>query len=322
MNSAKTNSKSTIVSLVLLTLVGAIGCVCFGYICLPIAAGMYAALLFLEADGKRIFSYVIPGVMFVANLLLNGFYSLEAVAYVIVGALLYWLYKKGRSKAESAFWLTSSILLLMLFSACIIAFRAEGEISFAAISRFYGDFYREVKAGVLDRMTSLTAKNEVGITTYLYSVADAEILFISAAKTLLPIVMILSFLLAGFTLKLFSSQVKRYSVKEKIFSWKFTPSSFVAYFYLIVSIISLVATDGILAESIFLIEMLFSVVFAYMGIKMFRHISSLGKGGSFLMMIVIMAILLFGQFAYKLLSYLGVYYTVGTNRMPNDDTSL
>ena len=94
------------------------------------------------------------------------------------------------------------------------------------------------------------------------------------------------------------------------------------YFYLIISIISIVADVGILAETVFWIEMIFSVVFAYMGFKFLKAIFSTGRGRPFMIIILVLSVALLGQFAYKLLTYLGVYFTTATNRAKANETSL
>ena len=269
MQNIKTNAKRSpkIATLILFSLLGALGCIFLGYIFLPFAAGMYASLLICEKKDRRIFSYALPIVVIALNFMLNGLYSLEAIAYPIVGFIIYAFYKKEKSKAESAFWITLVVFLFFILSLALIAFKEMKTISFSAIGTFYSDAYTTLKKVFIDYLTSMSEKNEFGITVYLYNAAEAEIYFIESAKLIFPIAVISAFLISGIALKTFSKQTYRTSSDNRVTAWDFIPSSFVAYFYLIISIISIVADVGILAETVFWIEMIFSVVFAYMGFK-------------------------------------------------------
>ena len=75
----------SLLSLVLLTFLGAMGCMLLGYIVLPFAAAFYAALIFTEKKSKFLFSYLIPIFSVAINFLLNGPYSLEGVSFAAVG---------------------------------------------------------------------------------------------------------------------------------------------------------------------------------------------------------------------------------------------
>ena len=65
-------------------------CIFFGYLLLPIAAGFYAALLACEKKDGRILSYVLPLIPLVLGVfILNTFYTLEAISYVVIAWILY-----------------------------------------------------------------------------------------------------------------------------------------------------------------------------------------------------------------------------------------
>ena len=82
-----------------MTLLFGFACLLCGYLLLPLAAGFYAALLSTEKKGTRVLSYLVPLFLLVINIFLNGFYSLEAVSYVVVGAILFVGFDKRKSKA-------------------------------------------------------------------------------------------------------------------------------------------------------------------------------------------------------------------------------
>ena len=80
--------------LVLMLTLCALGCIFLGYIVLPFAAAYFAALIYFEKPEKRVFSYLIPVTMFLVNFIargfsLNGLLSLDAIAYVVLGVIIY-----------------------------------------------------------------------------------------------------------------------------------------------------------------------------------------------------------------------------------------
>ena len=103
----------SLASIVLLTFIGAIACMLFGYLVLPFAAAIYAVLIFTEKKTKFLFSYLVPIFSVAMNFFLNGPYSLEGISFVAVGFLIYYLYSKNRSKNETVFWVTLLILTLL-----------------------------------------------------------------------------------------------------------------------------------------------------------------------------------------------------------------
>ena len=118
-----------------------IGCILLGYFMLPLAAAFYAGVLLYEKPNKRILSYVIPIVMFTLNLLLSGLFSLEAIAYVLVGLVIYICSSKNKSKGESVFWTTLLIAVLILISAIILPFDLNGSVGLISIKQFYSNLY-------------------------------------------------------------------------------------------------------------------------------------------------------------------------------------
>lgn len=324
MSNVKTNNNTTKknIPIILFSFFSALGCMLFGYIFLPFAAGMYASLLIHESSSGRLFSFILPITVITSDFFVNGILSTRGVAFILVGALLYAIYKSNKSKAESAFWLSLIIFLLFIFELALIAIKETGTLSFSSIISFWKDLYHSLKQTFISHLTSISQKNEFGIIVYSYNSAEAEIFFIESLKTIFPFSIIFAFLLSGFTLKIFSNQIEKLKKDIRTEEWTFLPSSFVAYFYLIISLLSIVADTGILAETIFWIELIFSVVFAYMGFKFFKTLFSSGRGSSFIIIIIVLAVALLGQFAYKLLTYIGVYFTTAANRAKANESTL
>ncbi len=315
--------ETSIVALSFLCLLSAIGCMLLGYIFLPVAAGIYAALILAEKKKRIVVSYIIPIVTLVANFFLNGVYSIEGGAYAAIGVLIYLLYQKSKSKGESAFWLTLVVILMMIISASLIALEQMADLNFSSIYSFYSDLYITQKEKFLDFALAISTKNENNIVVYPYNASVAEALFIDAVKLLFPILICFSFLIVGVSLKIFSKQAAHHvDERNKVSEWDFRPSSIVAYFYLIVFLISCFVTEGIFAESVMWINLVFSLVFAYMGIKFFRYLFSQTRAGAFAIIITIAVVFLMPSLAFNLLTFLGVFFTISSNNRSSVNNSL
>lgn len=326
MNSELTNSRidrSSVTQLALYTALGGIGCILLGYLLLPVAAAFYAALLTFENKNGRIFSYVIPPVVFIINIIFNGFFSLEGLAYVAVGSLIYFFYRKGKSKGESAFYITLLLVIMMLISAVFVAFENVGAIRISSISEFYSELYYALKNDFISVISGLKSVNGEGFTEYVSNAAEAEAMFHSAVYMLLPFLILVAFLLCGVTFKLFAGRVFKYADdKEKIVCWNFGTSNAVAYFYLAVSILSMFRNSGGFALVIMSLDLVFLAVFAYIGFRVVHVMISAKKGARMATVVLAAAIVLLSSFAVQLLSYLGVYFTIMFNKTNKDKTPI
>lgn len=326
MNSELRNNRierPSIAQLALFTALSGIGCLLLGYLLLPVAAAFYAALLTLENKNGKILSYVIPAVIFIINILFNGFFSLEGIAYVAVGAVLYFTYKSGKSKGEAAFYVSLLIVVMIFISAAFLAFDNVGALRVSSIGEFYSQLYLSLKGDFISVVSAMKSVNADGFTEYTTNATEAEAMFNSAVNMLLPFVILVAFLLCGVTFKLFSGRIFRYSDdKEKIVSWNFGTSNAVAYFYIAVSVFSMLGATGAFGLVITSLDLVFLAVFAYVGFRVVHIMISAKKGPRMATVVIIAAIILLSSFAIQLLSYLGVYFTIMFNKAKKDKTPL
>ena len=144
---------------------------------MPFAAAYYAALLLYENKGKRVMSYAIPAIMFTLNFFLRAAFSLEAVAYVVVAVLLYFAVKHSRSKSETAAWMISFVVVMILLSALLLAFEMTGNFSSLALRQFYSNIYLNLKNIVIKNLLSLTSVTDEGLTVFSYNEYNANSMF-------------------------------------------------------------------------------------------------------------------------------------------------
>lgn len=311
--------KSTITVLSILTALGGFGCMLIGYLFLPFASAFYAALLVYENPSKRIATYVLPIGIFVVNFLVKGFFSLEAVSYVAVGVIIYFAAKRGISKGEAAFWTTLTLTVLFTVSAIFLAFDYVGAIGLTSIKQFFSNLFTSSKTQFTQLLTSLITTGEDGTKFFVCTPQEAEALFHEFIILLIPVVILLAFLLSGLTFKIFSATVRRCSGRDSIINlWNFRVSNFVAYFYIAVAILSIfVSLDkSIFSYVVITLNTVLSAVFAYIGITVVYSIMRARGMSTFLTVsAIIIVCLLFSSFSTQIVSFVGVYFSIITNKI-------
>ena len=307
-----------ITKLSILTAISVFGCVLLGYLILPFASAFYAALLIYEKPSKRILSYVLPVALFSLNFLLNGIYSLEGVAYIAIGVIIYFSLKRNITKGETAFWISLAVSLFAIISLIFVAFKSTGAVGILPIKQFYSNLYLNFRTQFIETVTSLKIVNDDEILIFAYNSYEAQRIFREIIISFVSIFIVFVFVIAGVTLKLFVTTANKYSDEDDpIYNWDFKASSIVAIFYVLLSLICLMfSNDGsTFAFVIMTLNTLFSVMFAYIGAKsIFYLILSKGKSVIFALIVIALAWILLSSFAISVFSYIGVYINLIMNR--------
>lgn len=312
--------KKIITSLSVITALCVFGCILLGYIFLPMASAFYAALLIYENKSKRVVSYVLPIVMFLLNLVLRdfSFYSLEAVAYVVIGVIIYFCCTKNVSKGETVFWTTLSLAVMLVVSAIFIAFETLGSFGITPLEHFFSNLFLSYKSFFVDAITSISVANKDGIYFFAYNPSEAELFFHEIVMLLVPLVILFAFALSGITFKIFQSVIRKNSGEDcEINSWNFKTSNLIAYFYVGVAILAMfVSGSGIFEISLVSINTVFSAIFAYIGVSFIYSLLTIrGKSSFFAVTLIVVLFFVFSSFALQLLSFIGVYFNIFSNKI-------
>ncbi len=310
-------NKSAFRNITVLTVLFMLASAIFSYFILPVAAAFYAALLMYEGNARRrIHSYIVPIIAIAFDILLKGTLSFDALSCIITGLLIYFLCKKGISKAESVFWISLALVASLLISALIFGLVFGKGMG---IVGFYTELYNMYKAEFIELLTSLTLTSEQGTPLFAYNRIEAELLFNELVILLAPALVLLAVFLCALSLRIFSSLIVRYSGDEcGIYEWRFNPSNLVAYFYLAVAILTIFAGSGtgIFAHTVTSLNIIFAPVFAYIGASVIHAlIVSRGKSSFFALSVIVIACVILYTFSITLLSFIGVYFTVVANKV-------
>ena len=227
-------------------------------------------------------------------------------------------YSKKISKGEVAFWTTLSLIVLMLISALILPFDLNGSVGFISIKQFYSNLYGNYRTMFVEYITSLAKTSTSGLVFFAYNTFEAEQMFDELVMSIIPMLILLSFALSGFSLKLFSRITVKYSGDDgAVDGWDFKTSNTVAYFYIAVSVFAaLNAFNGSVFDyTLIALDTVFSAVFAYIGIKScYRFLVSRGRSSFFSVALLAIVFVLLSSIAVSAFSYLGVFVNIIMNK--------
>lgn len=302
--------KSEITFLSIMTLILGINCIFFGYLLLPVAAGFYAALLSCEKKEGRILSYVLPLIPpTLSAFVLNTFYSLESIAYVIIGLMIYIGFQKKHNKTTTVLVSTLALLLLMFISFILLALNETGgTFKFEAIKGFYDDAYSSGKIKFTQYLTSFTSTDQNGVVFYNFNASQAVDLYNSFIIMMLPILVIFALVSVGISTRILSSRVRKYNPDDtRLVGWKFVTSPFIAYSYIVITVLAAISQTGVVGISLSFVATILMALYFYIGIcATFNFISS-KKGKRFAIILITLALFVFSSFTPQIISFIGVF---------------
>lgn len=300
--------KSEIAFLSSMTLIFGFCCLFFGYLILPIAAGFYAALLSVEKKESRVLSYIIPLIPLVVNIFINGFCSLEAIGYVLIGAIIFVGFDRKKSKSATAFLATLTLFLIMIISLLLFAFDNLGTFKLSALTEFYVKLYDSYKEKFISFLTSYTTVDDKGFVFYNFNAAEAVDMYNSFVFSLLPLSIIFAFLAVGVATKLLDSRVRRYNYDdERLIDWRFVTSPFIAYSYIVITAFASLSSTGIVGVSLSFVSSILMAVYFYIGVCVIFAFISSKRGNRFAVLTIFLIIAVFYSFAPQIISFIGVF---------------
>ncbi len=302
--------KKVITVLSILSLIFGFAFSLFGEMLLPLAVAFYAALILFERPKGRLFSYLVPSVVIAISLVLNGFYGLISLEYVLLAVVLVLVYIRCGSKAECSLYLTIISAVFIVIALYLGAARVIEDFSIEAVASYYSDIYNGLKNQIVSYLITLPEEEKT-----IVNEAVVQQYFDLLSNMLVSVFAIFAFILSGVTIKIFFALLIKYSKNGILKTFlHFMPASIVAYSYIAVTIFYLLSnSNSLFSVSIFNVYEILMIVFAYVGA---RFIYLMGKINRRKIVIFIMAaafLIAFG-FTINLLSYLGIFVTVNSNK--------
>lgn len=298
------------------TLLFGFGYCMLGELLLPFAISSLAALFVLEKPNKRFLSYLIPPIPVIVAIVTYGAFAVITAQYVVYALILALIYRFSKTKATAAFYLTLFIALFFAISLYISGAINAGSFAFEAVVDYYSDIYTALKGKLVESLSSYTVTANDGSVQKPISAEVAASYIEMLSKLAVSFIGILAFLIAGISIKLFKAFILNFSKHGilKTFS-HFLPSNTAAYIYIVVSILTIfTGTSDIIDLTILNISQILMLVFAYMGFQYVSMIGNMSGKKTTVIFGLLAAILLLNTLAIQILSYLGAWITIGTNR--------
>ena len=318
-NSSKKTYNSSIAILTALTIFSGIATIFFGFLVVPFASAFYAMLLFCEKYGnRRMFSYISAVVIIALGFFFGVSSILCTVAAVLVGFLIYFMYSHKVGKLETVFIISGVLLAFYIASIFVLIFACIDKATMSSIKDTLLHTYDSAKNIIIysyDNIAAQLAKYDVSTQYSKELVLELYHMFVFLLPSFLFAAAIIS---VGVTSKIFKFFVSRFTPDaQNSMKWRLHTPTLFAVIYIASSILSLFTGDGVFGISVRWIYIIFSVIYAYIGVRFVYQFISLKKNSLLAAVVVAVAFLLLGTFAYQLTSYFGAYYVISVNKRAN-----
>lgn len=284
---------------------------------LPMAAsvGLLAALIHFECEKTNLPKLIAPILIVAIDWIFNGFYSLSGILIVVVALMIFLVYEQGWAKFESsmAMSLIAAVIIALIF--IVVGMKNDQGLS---VSEFYQNLYEQIKVEYLNYFNQvyLPIYEEMGVE----SISPEDMIYILdyIVGMLVSILFVMGFILIGVASKLYFFVLEKLgSDKEKLYGWRFAPSSVFAYFYAILELLSMFLSAELTTYNLSIsnLNLIFMVVFCYMGIiAIGKLIRERRKRGLPILLTVVCAAFIALIFP-RIISYAGVFYCIVVNKM-------
>ncbi len=288
-----------------------------GEIFMPLFIGVYSALLLFDKNSKRSISVAVGVLSVLAAVLLGIYIPTVMIFSVLMSFLIYFMFIKEKSKGECVGYCIAVCSLMLITAFCVYAFISEGSFSFEAITDFCSKIYDQVKNSLTEYFAQMASRLPAESQAVVITEQEIGSIIDSVILTLPSFIVVISFIIVGISLKIFSSVSSRMIDKpEKVFNWRFSTGNLFAYFYIALLVLSFFADTsdafGIVVSNLYTV---FLVIYAYIGFNVARAMFMQRKSAAFSTFILIVLVLLLSNLAISLLSFLGVFFTITKNKV-------
>lgn len=303
-----------------------------GIFFVPVISGLLAAVMVVEKDGKRIMTFVIPSVLIVLEFILCGIYSFNCAFSALLALIIYFAFNyKFFTKSECAFIATMLVAAYIGLLILLAAFYANGNFDLQQAKEYLFGIAEEAKNGfvqnMMENLNKMNSESIGGISASTITEEDVVAIYEGFERTLISIVLVISFMIAGIGFKVFQRNIFRCcDNKEEFVRWRFFVSGALTVTYLILFFASMFVSGKVDTASLVIDNFynFLTYVYAYVGFGVARAYLDHRFGGKSIIFIVI-SFLILNVFVVNMLSAFGVLFSVLAikfeKRMGNGDDS-
>ena len=309
---------STMLVLAALACTFGIAFVFIGELLLPFASAFLALLFILEKPSARYLSYICSIIPVALSFIAKGIFGFISLQFVLLALIIALSYRFNASKAECAAYLTLSVSLFAVLSLYFGGAKATGSFSADVVFDYYSDVFTAFKLKLLEVINQY-AISRGEASAPIITVTDATQLAAQLKPQIVSLIAIFAFVLSGITLKIFTFGMLKVSKRGILKRFAhFLPGNTVSYVYVAVAILSLFSgTESIFDSVILNLANILAVVFAYIG---FRYLSTVAYAAGrrrLAISLCIISLFIVPAVSFRLLSFLGVWASVGINNAMN-----
>ncbi len=320
---------ATIAILFILSVISIVSTVILGEFVLPLAIAFYAALITFEKN-THILSFICALIGFATLLIPVSIPAIWGSVAVICGFSLFFLFRSGNAKSDSAIILTLLISAAIVLSFVVVAYKFTDEFSLESTVKYFSGLFEELKIYLIDAFSAMKASVSEQVGEFAspdqiegFPISEEAL---SDGLTLMfnmivSFIVVIAFLIVGLAIKLFTFIVRKNTDQNSsIHSWKFSVPSLYAYLFLIVFLLSsFVSPFENFGIVIINLSNIFTFVFAYIGFKAFKDLLT-KKGKRVLgILLPILGVVFLGSVVLDVLSAFGAVSTIISNKKLNEN---
>lgn len=313
------SNRRVLVRFPLLTLLCAILSVAVSDLAVPFAAAFFALTLLVDRTSKKWVSLLVAVLILVCTSIVRISYVACGIAILLVGALLWFFYTRGVSKAESVLYLLLVFLSFLLLSVYLDVALEIGSFSVKDVVHSVEGVFEAAKIDFLDRMKQMIASQNPPLENSDELLRSVELMYLAVYNLLLALFAILAFFYTGIAVKLFSGYaVKLLKTPRPSKDWYFLPPVVFAYFYVALFIFSFLfsAFDSVLSIAMMNLYYVLLVVFAYLGLKHASIFLRRAQNPATARLIFILLLVFGNVLAVQILSVSGVMFVIFNSKKP------
>ena len=292
-----------------------------GLIIMPIASAFLAALMCVEK--RRVTSSLISLTLIIGELLLSlgDYFTVTSLSSALIAAIIAYHYSNNKQKSDGVIFATTLTALAIFATFALYVIGTTDATSLSEVYEYFLSAFAEFKKSTIASVISMSSdavKSNANLSAeYLSEMFDAYL------NCIVALVTILAFALVGVAHKIFSGIVRMYSnTPDSINNWRFLPNAAFAYFYFVVAIISMFATDASNALSVSIVNLylIFMFVFAYIGfVFVTAMLTKRGRSRFFSTLLVLILTVALSSLAIQILAVIGAFVTINVAKINNND---
>lgn len=312
--------KNFIALLSVLTILFGIGAIFFfDFLILPLAS-FFALLLWFAPKSKLLCASI--SLALIAVSFLGGVRGVFSVcAGLCCGLILGFMYRARLNKTDTVLAMTAFFVVYLLLALFLSVAGITKEYSIDSVTDYLGTFLESQKVALIDLLSDFYVTDENGVRMYLFSRQDSEEMLLSVARLSVSYLVVAAFTLCGLVCKIFSRMVA-YAERDDAYirAWRFLPSRITAYFYILLVVLSFLTGSGesVFGGSVQNLLVIFMAVFAYIGVRHLIFVAAQAKRRGYSLLVIGFLLILLNVSAVQILSFLGTYVTIISNRVSKE----